>query len=73
MRHRFFIGEIEFVENVEQLAAVFVVQFGQIQNGRANDRAAAVIFPFEVVDRINLGHARHQDTAGQLATVAGTP
>jgi hypothetical protein len=40
-----------------------------LQNGRANDGAVAVVFPFQVVDRVDLRHAGDQNAAGVDAEV----
>ena len=63
-RHRALVGELAVGEGVEQVGALVVIEVGEVQHGLAQGVADAVVLELELVDRVDLGHARHQHAAG---------
>ena len=54
----------------EQRRGLVVAECVQIQQRRADAIADAVVFPFQVFDRIDLRHSRHQNAAA-VCTLLG--
>ena len=62
--HGLLISQIGLVQHGQQINALFVVQIRQIQHRFAPDVGHAIVVKVQVVNRVDLGHARHQHPAG---------
>ena len=66
---RALVGQRRFVQRIEQGFAFVVVEVRQIQDGFTDIVAEAVVLVLQVVDRVDLGHAGHDHSAGVDAEV----
>ena len=62
-RQRTHIREPGFVQGGEQIGALIIIQIGEIENGLAEVIGDTVVLMLQIVNGINLRHARHQDAA----------
>ena len=67
--HQALVGQARFVECVKQITALLLVKVAQVANRFAQGVGDAVVLPLQVFQRVNLGHAGHDDAAGIDAQV----